>query len=58
MITISKKKKFRRTNIFIISKLSLISSMNLLLPSAKMVACNLKGCNLKDGREIRSPLMV
>ena len=43
-----------------ISKLSLISITNLLAPSFKMANSSKKGyyCNLKDGRELRSPLMV
>ena len=47
----------------LISKLSFISSTNLLFPFAKMVnstkdAILLQFKNLKDGRELHSPLMV
>ena len=44
----------------LISKFSLVSRTNLLFPFAKMVNSSKEGnyCNLKDGRELHSPLMV
>ena len=44
----------------LISKLSLISRTNLLFPFAKMVSFSKDGNyrNLKNGRELCSPLMI